>query len=88
MLQQWVDAKTSNTVNLYIGLAAYRAGISKSEASSIGDSEWATSNTILKRQVLEGRESGIVDGFILFRYEQVMGTKAASEMKNLVSILK
>lgn len=88
MLKEWTAAKTSKTVNLYIGLAAYRAGISKSEASSIGDSEWATSNTVLKRQVLAGRESGIVDGFILFRYEQVMGTKAATEMKNLLSILE
>ncbi len=87
MLEEWVNAKTSDTVNLYIGLAAYRAGISASEASSIGDPEWATSKTVLKRQVLAGRDSGIVDGFILFRYDQVVGSKAASEMKNLIEIL-
>lgn len=87
MLKEWLDAKTSDTVNLYVGLAAYRAGISKSEASSIGDPEWATSKTVLKRQVLEGRNSGIVDGFILFRYDFTIGKKAATEMKNLVSIL-
>lgn len=87
MLAEWTNAKTSDTVNLYIGLAAYRAGISKAEASSIGDSEWASSKTVLKRQVLAGRDSGIADGFILFRYEQVMGKKAAEEMKNLVKIL-
>lgn len=87
MLKEWMDAKTSDTVNLYVGLAAYRAGISKTEASSIGDSEWATSKTVLKRQVLEGRESGIVDGFVLFRYDFTVGKKAEKEMKNLVSIL-
>ncbi|MFW5670185.1 MAG: family 10 glycosylhydrolase, partial [Acetivibrio ethanolgignens] len=87
MLKEWLDAKISDTVNLYVGLAAYRAGISKSEASSIGDPEWGTSKTVLKRQVLEGRNSGIVDGFILFRYDYIVGKKAATEMKNLVSIL-
>ncbi len=87
MLQQWIDAKTSDTVNLYVGLAAYRAGISKKEAAAITDPGWAASKTVLKRQVEEGRDSGIVDGFILFRYEQVVGEKAKTEMKNLMEIL-
>lgn len=88
MLKEWVAAKTSDTVNLYVGLAAYRAGISKTEASSISDPEWATSKTVLKRQVTEGRNSGIVDGFMLYRYDFIVASKASSEMKNLLKILE
>jgi uncharacterized lipoprotein YddW (UPF0748 family) len=88
MLEDWVAAKTNSEIKLYLGLAVYRTGISKSEAASIGDPEWATSDTVLKRQVLAGRETGVVSGFVLFRYDQMIGTKAAEEMENLLSIIK
>lgn len=87
MLKEWMAAKTNDAVKLYVGLAAYRTGISKTEASSISDPEWATSSTILKRQVLECRESGKVDGFVLFSYANLVSSKSSKEIKNLLEIL-
>lgn len=88
VLKQWVNIKKSNTINLYVGLAAYRAGISESQAKSYGDISWSQSNTILKRQVQYGRNTGIVDGYMFFRYEQMVASNTKKEMDNLISILK
>ncbi len=90
MLEEWINIKKSDTVNLYVGLAVYRAGISKKEAQSLytPDLEWATSKTVLKRQVEAGRNSKIVDGFALYRYDNVVSEKAKTEMKNLLKILE
>lgn len=82
----WVRLKTSKTVNLYLGLAAYRAGISKSEAKSIGDVEWGNSSTVLKRQIEYGRNTGIADGYFFFRYEHIISEKAKKEMNYAVSL--
>ena len=89
MLEEWIDAKKSNTVNLYVGLAVHRAGISKKEAQAlyVPDLEWSTSETILKRQVELARKSKMVDGFALYRYDNIVSKKASKEMKNLLKIL-
>lgn len=86
MTDQWASLKTSKTVNLYLGLAAYRAGISKSEAKSIGDVEWGNSATVLKRQIEYGRNTGIADGYFFFRYEHIVSDKTKKEMNNAVSL--
>ena len=57
MVKQWTAIKRSSTVNLYIGLAGYRAGITGKEAKAIFDPGWAKSNTILKRQVEYSRNA-------------------------------
>ena len=90
MLEEWINIKKSDTVNLYVGLAVYRAGISKKEAEALytPDLEWATSTTVLKRQVEAGRNSKIVDGFSLYRYGNIVSEKAKKEMGNLLGILK
>lgn len=89
MLEEWLSIKKSDTVNLYVGLAVYRAGISKKEAEALytPDLEWATSTTVLKRQVEAGRNSKIVDGFALYRYDNIVSEKAKKEMGNLLGIL-
>lgn len=86
VLKQWVSIKKSNTINLYVGLAAYRAGITESQAKSYGDISWSKSNTILKRQVQYGRNTGIVDGYMFFRYEQMIASNTKKEMQNVISI--
>ncbi len=90
MLEEWIAIKKSDTVNLYTGLAVYRAGISKKEAKNLygTDIEWGTSRTVIKRQVEAGRNSKIVDGFVLYRYDNVVSKKAKEEMNNLLKILK
>lgn len=88
MVQKWTSLKRSSTVKMYIGLGAYRAGISAKEAKAIADPGWAKSNTILKRQVQYARSTKQVDGFCIFSYEAFTRASAKKEIANLVKILK
>ena len=87
MVDEWTALPRSGSVDLYIGLAGYRAGIPKKEAKAVADVGWAKSNTILKRQVEYNRASGQIDGFCLFSYGTLTRDTAAKEMKNLQKIL-
>lgn len=88
-VDRWLDIPRIESVNVYIGLAAYRAGISKKEARSLTDIQWSKSTNILKRQVLYNRKTNEVNGFMLFSYQSLIKTesKTKKEIKNLVSVL-
>ncbi len=75
-------------MDLYIGLAGYRAGISAKEARAVSDVGWAKSNTILKRQVLAARKTKKVQGYCIFSYGTFTKKSAQKEVKNLVGVLK
>ena len=81
MLQDFLDIRTSDTVNIYVGLALYKAG-----AKLDGDSDWKKSNSVIADEVLLARETGLVDGFMLYRYESMLSKK--KEMANLLDILE
>ena len=87
MVQKWEAIPRSNSVNLYIGLAGYRAGISKREAKALTDIGWSKSNTILKRQVEYARNTGEVDGFMIFSYSTFTNSYAKKEVKNLQKVI-
>ncbi len=87
-LKKWCNIKKNSKIDLYVGLAAYRAGISKKEARMIGDSGWGKSRKILKKQVVTARKLKKVSGFALFRYDNIVSSKTKKEMKNLKSVLK
>lgn len=87
MVKQWTAIKRSSKVNLYIGLAGYRAGITLKEAKVLYDTGWAKSNTILKRQVQYARKTKKVDGFCIFSYNTFIRQKAAKEVKNLQKVI-
>ena len=80
-VKRWADLKTSNSVDLYIGLAVYRAGTTI-------EKEWSTSNTVLKRQVIYGRSEKRVSGFAFYRYDSFQTTTSKKEINNLLPILK
>lgn len=84
----WVAMKKNENVKLYIGLAAYRAGISKSEAQSLGDVSWSQTDKMLMEQVIYGRETEAVDGYLLFRYSNLVDKKTEDEMDNLMSVFE
>ena len=84
----WVDLKKSDTIKLYVGIAAYRAGISSSEAKAIGDTGWAKSSTQLKKQVQYGRNTGMVDGYMFYRYDNLVSSELKKEVANLKKVLK
>lgn len=88
MVKEWTSLERSKTVQLYIGLAGYRAGISTKEAKAVSDTGWAKSDTILKRQVEYARSTKQVNGFCLFSYETFTRKSAAKEVKNLVKVMK
>lgn len=88
MLNSWIAIKRDSSVDLYVGLAAYRAGISKKAAKSVYDMEWAKSNTVLKRQVLYARGTKEVDGYFLFSYSSFTAGRAKKEMANLRKVLQ
>ncbi|WP_310601495.1 glycoside hydrolase family 10 protein [Anaerosporobacter sp.] len=86
IVNEWNKIKVSETINMYIGLAAYRAGDSEKIAKGYTDVSWSKSDTILKRQVEYGRNTGAVDGYMLFRYESLLVPKAKKEVQNLISL--
>lgn len=87
MVNEWAVLPRSSTVDLYIGLAGYRAGIPKKEAKAVADVGWSKSNTILKRQVEYNRLTGQVSGFCIFPYGTLTRDTAAKEVKNLLKVL-
>lgn len=87
MVKQWKSIKRSSKVNLYIGLAGYRAGITMKEAKSVYDTGWAKSNSVLKRQVEYIRKTKKVDGFAIFSYRTFTSKKAKKEVANLQKVI-
>ncbi len=83
-LATWESLPRHSGAKLYIGLALYKSGTPDSYAGS-GKAEWCTQNDILARQVTAMRASGKCDGFVLFRYANVL--TAENEVKNLQTVL-
>lgn len=88
MVNEWAALPRSSSVKLYVGLAGYRAGITKKEAKAVYDIGWSKSNTILKRQVEYNRSTGKISGFCLFSYGTLTKEAAKKEIKNLLTVLK
>lgn len=85
-VKKWCSIKKNANIDLYIGLAAYRAGISRSESLAIGDIGWNSGKNILKRQVITARKQQKVNGFVFFRYDNMMSKKARKEINNLKKV--
>ncbi|SES90394.1 glycoside hydrolase family 10 protein [[Clostridium] polysaccharolyticum] len=87
-VEEWASFKT-NKVKFYVALAVYKAGLSKQEASRLSpaDMRWCKADTNLKEQVVNGRKIGKAEGFMFYRYDNLVSSKACSEKKNLLSVL-
>ncbi|MGB4659233.1 MAG: family 10 glycosylhydrolase [Mobilitalea sp.] len=79
-LDRWLALRTNENVKMYVGIATYRAGSSLEE-------EWKKDSNILKKQVEYSRETGLVDGYIYFRYDFFFMKTTQKAVKNLLSIL-
>ncbi len=92
-LSTWLDLKKADTVKLYVGLAAYKAGLEDSYSLDNGRDEWIRNSDILKRQILACRGKKC-DGFVLFRYGSLFNPDpqqqeaVKKELSNMISILK
>ncbi len=60
-LDRWLALRTNKDVKIYVGIAAYRAG-------STLENAWKDPN-ILKDMIEYGRDTGLVDGYLYFRYD-------------------
>lgn len=89
VLEQWIKLKKTKNIKLYVALAAYKAGCTKKEAKSLSPSDlrWNTSSTNLKEQVLMGRKSGQVSGYVFYRYDNLVSSKAKKERYHLMTVL-
>lgn len=79
-VDRFLSLKRSKTVNIYIGIATYKAG-------SNDEKEWSTSNTVLQRQVTYSRNTKMVDGYMFFRYEYFFKPITQPEIMNLLKVL-
>lgn len=61
-LQKWLKARTSSSVKVYVGIANYRAG-------STLEKDWKDDVDVLRNQIEYARNTGLVDGFMFFRYD-------------------
>ncbi|MDF2906332.1 MAG: putative secreted protein [Herbinix sp.] len=79
-LDRWLALRTNKDVKMYVGLATYRMG------SSL-EKEWKDPN-ILKNMVEYGRETGIVDGYMHFRYDFFYKKATKKGVANLLELLR
>ena len=81
--------RKTKKVKLYVALSVYKAGLTKKEAQALSpaDLRWYKVDTNLKEQVLYARQMKQVTGFMFYRYDNMISSKASKEMKNVQSIL-
>ncbi len=85
MVDQWMSRPRASGVNLYVGLAIYKAGIADDIYAGAGRTEWANHNDIMKRSV-ETLRAKKVPGMIFYSY--TFFESAKQETANLLPLLK
>ena len=92
LLTQWGNLTQGTDVDLYIGLAAYKCGVTDSGAKS-GSNEWVASSSMLKRMVDLSRKEENYKGFMIYRFASffepasAVSAHIAKERSNLSLIL-
>jgi uncharacterized lipoprotein YddW (UPF0748 family) len=81
ILNRWLALRTNEDVKVYVGIATYKAG-SKEEP------DWKNDPEILKKMVEYGRETGLVDGYIYFRYDYFFKKATQAGVNELLSMIK
>lgn len=80
ILASWLAMKTNQNVKMYVGIAAYRAG-------SNLEKDWKNDPELLKKQVEYARSTGMVKGFIYFRYDFFYKAATKNGIEKLLEIL-
>lgn len=92
LADDWAKIVKGTVVDLYIGLAVYKIGVSDSYAGS-GSKEWINNDDLLKQMVKYTRDMAECDGFVLYRYDSLFNPESSvknavkTERNNLASIL-
>lgn len=85
-LSDWIELKKKGNVTLYAGLALYKTGTDAKDGNEVP--EWLRYNDIMKRQVLEGRQSGQVSGYCFYDYSSLTREAAAAEVANVAELFR
>jgi len=80
-VDRWLSYRTSSTVKMYIGIATYKAG------SSL-ESDWKNDDDVLMNQVEYGRYTGLVDGYVFYRYDFFYNNVTKPGVDRLLEILQ
>lgn len=80
ILKKWLSYRTSSSVKVYVGIATYRAG-------SNLETDWLKDPDVLRNQVEYGRSTGLVDGFLFFRYDFFYNKTTKPGVTRLLEIL-
>ena len=85
-LRDWIELKKKGNVTLYAGLALYKTGTDTKDGNEVP--EWLRYNDIMRRQVLEGRQSGQVSGYCFYDFSSLTRAGAAAEVANVTALFK
>lgn len=66
LLEEWAALPRQEGIELYVGLALYKVGLTHDPYAGSGAAEWATDADIISRQIAAAKEKS--DGYVLFRY--------------------
>lgn len=80
-LQQWLALPRHQALELYIGLALYKAG------SDADEGTWLSENNIIQRQIQQAREAGC-KGVILYASDYLSKPETKEEVENAMAVLK
>ena len=79
-LETWKSLIQEDSIELYVGLAAYKAG------SDVDDGTWKNADDILARQVSAGRELDC-SGFLFYSWDYLDTQQTQAEMENVMKVL-
>lgn len=78
ILNRFIEAAINPDVKLYVGIAAYKAGIKTEEA------EWYQNPNVLRNMITYARSTNEVDGFILYRYNYLISKRNYVTLQNMM----
>ncbi len=91
-LKQWEDLVEGTSVELVVGLGAYKINTIDQFAKS-GDEEWLNEDDILARQIKDARKSNNYRGFSLFSYhtmkypDEESSSLVSKQIENIMELL-
>lgn len=78
ILERFIDAAVNPDVKLYVGIAAYKAGI-KTEGTA-----WYQDVNVLRNMIRYARNTNRTDGFILYSYRYLISKRNYTAIKNML----
>ncbi len=79
ILKEWDSLTKNSKVDVYIGLAPYKIGVTDKYAGT-GKEEWLTDAQILTGMVKKSRTVGKYKGVVLFRYDNLWNPSASLKL--------